>query len=206
MRKAYARQVYVDRAFLRKTSELVQRHIDADKVQAATEFVEINEATVQYIVQSQSGEGTKVINLIKSIERIAEEESEDPFLIALAERAKAVQERFESRQVSTQEALQELLDAIKKDEQRKKEQAAKGFDGLTYFVYRTLEDAGVPDAENTSARIKDAFAAHPNWRESEAALREACQEVTFALFAVLDDLEQVTALVDDLFTLLMKAH
>jgi len=99
-----------------------------------------------------------------------------------------------------------LLDAIEEDERRKKEQAAKGFDGLTYFVYRTLEDAGVPDAENISTRIKDVFAAHPNWRESEAALREVRQEVTFALLAALDDLEQVTALVEDLFALLMKTR
>ena len=39
-------------------------------------------------------DGTKVINLIKSIEKLAEENSDDPYLIAMAERARAVQERF----------------------------------------------------------------------------------------------------------------
>jgi len=206
VRKAYTKRVYVDKAFLRNTSELVQQHIDAKYVHSVNEFLEINEATVKYIAQSQGGERTKVINLIKSIERTAEEESEDPFLIALSERAKAVQESFENRQVSTQEALQELLDAIEKDEQRKKEQAAKGFDSLTYFVYRALEEAGVPDAETASQKIRQAFDAHPNWRGNGAALREVRQQVTFAICAEVDDLDQVTALVDELFNLLLKAY
>ena len=36
---------------------------------------------------AQENDNTRVINLIKSIERIAEEESDDPFLIGLQERA-----------------------------------------------------------------------------------------------------------------------
>ncbi len=40
-------------------------------------------------------ETIKVINPIKAIEKTAEDNSDDPFLIALAERAKVVQESFE---------------------------------------------------------------------------------------------------------------
>ena len=56
----------------------------------------------------------------------------------MADRAQQVQSRYESRQESTQEALDELLALLARNEQRKREQAEKGFDGLTYFVYRTL--------------------------------------------------------------------
>lgn len=52
------------------------------------------------------------------------------------------------------------------------EQAERGFDGLTYFVYRTLLDEELPNAEDVSRRIKEAFSAFPNWRASEAALRD----------------------------------
>jgi len=206
VRKAYAKKVYVDKAFQRKTNELVQKHIGAKYVQPVNEFFEINEATVEYITKRQGGDSTKVINLIKSIEKIAEENSDDPFLIALSERAKAVQESFENRQISTQEALQELLTEIEKNEQRKKEQAEKGFDALTYFVYRTLDDAGVNNAEAVSQRIKDAFVAHPNWQISESALRKVRQQVTFAIFAEEDDLDRVAEIVNNLFDLLIKAY
>ncbi len=90
------------------------------------EYVAIDKATIETIKQREEGKATKVINLVKAIEKTAEENSDDPFLVALSERAKAVQESFEDRQTSTAEALAELLKEIEKNEQRKKEQAAKG--------------------------------------------------------------------------------
>jgi type I restriction enzyme, R subunit len=149
---------------------------------------------------------TKVINLIKSIEKLAEESSDDPYLIAMAERARAVQESFEDRQTSTAEALEELLREVEKNETRKKEQAEKSFDGLTYFVYRSLLDAKIENAEAVSRKIRQAFADFPDWKRSENALRELRKKVTFAIFAETDDLERVTAMVDELFTLLEKAE
>lgn len=145
------------------------------------------------------------INLIKSIEKLAQEHSDDPYLIAMAERARAVQESFENRQTSTAEALAELLREVQGNEARKKEQAEKSFDGLTYFVYRSLLDAKIGNAEVVSRKIRHAFTEFPNWRRSENALRELRKKVTFAIFAETDDLGRVTALVDELFTLLDKA-
>ena len=40
------------------------------------------------LIKQQGGEGTKVINLVKSIEKTAEENSDDPYLIAMAERVR----------------------------------------------------------------------------------------------------------------------
>lgn len=157
-------------------------------------------------IESKGGEGTKVINLVKSIEKIAEDESDDPCLIAMAERAQAVQESFEERQTSTADALEKLLKEVEANETRKREQAEKGFDGLTYFVYRTLLDAQIENPEEVSRRIRQAFVEFPNWKKSENSLRELRQKVTFAVLAKSDDLDQVTALVEQLFGLLEKAN
>ena len=46
----------------------------------------------------------------------------------------------------------------------------------------------------------------PNRKKSENALRELRKKVTFAVFAETEDLERVTALVDEMFTLLEKAE
>jgi len=40
------------------------------------------------------------------------------------------------------------LKEIEKNEHRKKEQAAKGLDGLTYFVFCKLTDDGIPNPES----------------------------------------------------------
>ena len=45
----------------------------------------------------------------------------------MSERANAVQESFEDCQTDTAEALQELFKEIERNEQRKQEQAEKGF-------------------------------------------------------------------------------
>ena len=206
VRKAYAKHIAVDRVFQKKTNELVQQYVGTDYIQSVSEVLEINEGTVEYIVAKKGGSGNKVINLVKSIERKAAEESDDPYLIAMAERARAVQESFEARQTDTADALAALLREVAKNEARKREQAEKGVDGLTWFVYRTLLDAGIDHAEEVSRKIKAAFVAYPNWKQSEGALRELRKRVTFAIFAETKALDRVTALVDELFTLLEKAN
>jgi type I restriction enzyme R subunit len=205
VRKAYTRTVMVDRAFQAKTNHLVQQKVGSYGVGGLGEILAIDGNTIDLIKNKGGGDGTKVINLIKSIEKLAEEGSDDPCLIAMAERARAVQESFEQRQTSTAEALAELLREVEGNETRKKEQAEKSFDGLTYFVYRSLLDAKIENAEVVSRRIRHAFTEFPNWKRSENALRELRKKVTFAIFAETDDLDRVTAMVDGLFTLLEKA-
>ena len=205
VRKAYTRTVMVDREFQAKTNHLVQQQVGSYGVGGLGEIVAIDGNTIELIKNKSGGDGTKVINLIKSIEKLAEENSDDPYLIAMAERARAVQESFEERQTSTAEALAELLREVEGNETRKKEQAEKSFDGLTYFVYRSLLDAKIENAEAVSRKIRHAFTEFPNWKCSENALRELRKKVTFAIFAETDDLDRVTAMVDALFTLLEKA-
>jgi len=202
VRKAFAKTVYIDREFQKKPNELVQHHIDTYKLQATSHYIEITPETIHYIKEKQEP-NTKVINLIKSIEKIAEETSDDPYLIGMAERAKAVQEKYEDRQIATSEAVADLLKELEANELRKKEQAQKGFDGLTYFVHATLLDAGVPEAEMLSQKIRSAFIEHPNWAASEKDLREIRQEMTFALYAEIDDLDKVTSIVDHLLNLVL---
>ncbi|MBK1618733.1 restriction endonuclease subunit R [Lamprobacter modestohalophilus] len=206
VRKAYSRRVQVDREFQRKTNRLVQEQVGTYEVQRVDGLVEINAETIELIKQRQGGDATKVINLVKGIERKAEEESEDPYLIAMAERARAVQDAFESRQLDTAEALAALLREVESNETRQQEQAEKSFDGLTYFVYCTLLDAGIGNSEAVSRKIRLAFGECSNWKRSENALRELRKRVTFAIFAETEDLDRVTALVDELFTLLDKAE
>ena len=63
---------------------------------------------------------------MKSIEKTAEEHSEDPFLIAMAERAQAVQESFEDRQTSTAEALEELIQGGREERAAKEGAGGEG--------------------------------------------------------------------------------
>src|SRR5205807_666999 len=176
-----------------------------DQLQNVSDFLKIDADTVELIKKQKGSDGTKVINLIKSIQKTAEENSGDPFLIAMAEGATAFLELFEDRQTSTADALADLLKEIEKDERRKKEQSAKGLDGLTYFVLCKLTDDGIPNPQVASQKVAAAFGKFPNWQRSEAELRELRKQVTFAVYAEEDDLEKVTATVESLFTLIQKS-
>ena len=67
-------------------------------------------------------------------------------------------------------------------------------------------DAKLGNAEAAAKKIKAAFIAHPNWTAGEAELREVRKQVTFAIATEIDDLDQVAALVAQLFDLLTKAY
>ncbi len=205
VRNAYAKKVYVDRAFQKKTNELVQKHIGAQMAAAApAEYLAIDISTLELIKKRGEDKATKVINLVKSIEKNADDNSDDPFLVDLAERARAVQDSFEERQTTTAEAVAALVAEIEKNEQRKKEQATKGLDALTYFVLCKLTDDQIPDPDTASRKVAAALVSFPNWRGSHAELREARKAVTFALMAQEESIEKVTSTVEALFAVLQK--
>ena len=131
VRKAYTRTVMVDRDFQAKTNHLVQEQIGSYGVGGLGEILAIDGNTIELIKKKCGGDGTKVINLIKSVERLAEEGSSDPYLIAMAERARAVQESFEQRQTSTADALTVLLSEVDKNELRKK---------VTFAIFAETDD------------------------------------------------------------------
>src|ERR1044072_3367390 len=185
---AYGRRVQVDRAFQRKTNALVQKHVTSSPIGAVRDLVAIASETIDLIKENAGGDATKIINLIKSIEKAAEEQSDDPFLVAMADRARQVQERYEDRQSSTQEALNALFQEIRRDEKRKREQAERGCVSLRYFGFTALREAGVADPESVGDRVARAFVEHPSWRASEAQLRELRKAGTFAVHAAVGDL------------------
>jgi type I restriction enzyme R subunit len=206
VQNAYAKRVYVDRAFQKKTNELVQKHIGATIAETSPEFFAIDRSTIETIKSRHEGDATKVINLVKAIQNTAEKNSDDPFLIALAERAKAVRENYEDRQTTTADALADLLKEIERNENRQKEQQAKGLDSLSYFVLTKLTEEKVSNADAVTKDIREAFAQFPNWQRSEGELRELRKKVTFALVREEDDLEKVTGIVESLFLLLQKGQ
>lgn len=206
VRKAYAKTVYVDKAFQKKTDALVQSKVSSSAIKEDSGLYRINAETIDLIKTKHEGKNTKVINLVKSIEKTSEEESEDPFLVTMAERAQQVLDGYESRQDSTQKALDKLLELLKENEKRKQQQAEKGFDGMTYFVFCKLIDHGLKDPEPVSLKIREAFVEHPNWLKSEDAYRALRQDIIFALFDVIEDMDEIAIMADELLRLIAKVH
>ncbi len=117
-----------------------------------------------------------------------------------------MQESFEDRQTSTADALAELLKEIEKNEQRKKEQAAKGLDATD--LLRALQADRRRDTRTPSRSASKVGAKF--WRVPELAAQRSrtarvAQAGDLCRLAEEDDLEKVTATVEALFDLLKRA-
>src|SRR5690349_6297917 len=60
VRKAYAKTVYLDRAFQRKTNDLVQRHIDTAVMELSDKFVKLDRDAIETIKKAEEGKAVKV--------------------------------------------------------------------------------------------------------------------------------------------------
>ncbi len=205
LRKAYGTHSPVERSFQKKTNELVQSYASTNHITSVYKLIELDEVTLTGIKEQSECSATTVINLVKSIAKSAEENATDPFLIAMAERARAIQEKYESRQIETRKALDALSDELEKNEARKKEQEKKGMDSRAFFFYQTLREAGVSDAEDVGKKVRVAVEENPNWENSEAALRKLRQEVTFVVYSEVQA-DRVAQVVNKLLAFTRKAH
>lgn len=206
VRNAFAKKVNVDREFLRKTNQLVRDKVDIDKVQGGFDIFEIDESTLQKIKDKNKKGNVKIINLIKSIEKYVEEHSDDLSLIPLAVRAQEIQQRYEDRQEETQKVLDELAVLLESELKRRKEQEAKGFDGLASFINTVLVGKNIKFPDETTTEIRSVFNEYPNWQISEQQARE----LRTALYGIVSkaegDMDKVVEVIDYLFNLLEKAY
>ena len=60
------------------------------------------------------------------------------------------------------------------------------------------------NADGVSAKVAKAFVDHPSWRQSEADLRELRKAATFAVYAEIDDIDEVAAIVEKLLASLHR--
>ena len=124
-------------------------------------------------------------------------------MISLAERAAAIEDMYEDRQESTQSILDTISNLINQENQRKKEQAEKGLDGLSYFIFKLLTENKFEDAEEKVKEIKKLFVKFPNWKTSEKDSRTLRQETTLILLSG-KEMEDVVKLIEYIFSTLQK--
>jgi len=181
VRNAFAKKILVDREFLRKTNQLVQKEVDVTAIVGGKDVIEINKETLKKIKESHENDNVKIINLIKSVQKYAEEHANDPFLISLAQRAQEIQEQYEDRQITTKETLQLLLNLADKEMTGKDDREKEGLNEREYFVFKTLADYGVKDAKEFAKKIAATFEQYPNFVDRENQMRDLRLELYAAL-------------------------
>ena len=161
IRNAYADRIYVDKELTAKTRELLQQHTASNPFALPGSIQELDANTLREIKQSYVSDKVKVLNLRKILHKTVTEESRSkPFLISIGERAEALTEAYENRQLITQQALTEFEKLADEYTQASSERAQMDLDENAYAVYKVLEgyaETIKPEQVRALNRVFDQF-------------------------------------------------
>jgi len=203
LRSCYEPNVPVDRSFLRKTARIVQEHTRTDRVAEPSEGHEIDAETLRRLAGEDKPDTVKVFNLIKAIYRlVADREHDQPYLIPIGERARAIAEAFEKRQISSQQALAELEELVGEYREAVAERQESQLSSEGFGVYWLLQREGVAQAREIAQQAAEAFSQYPHWKQSDEQERHVRTALYRGLIeAGVDNLE----LVDQVLQVLERA-
>jgi type I restriction enzyme R subunit len=205
VRNAYAKTIHIDREFQKKTAELVQTHIQSSPVKLGTELVKLDENGISIIKEKNQPDEIKIINLIKSIQKLAEENSHDPVLISVKERAEEIMEAYSSRQTTTQDALKQLLELAESEANRAKEQEKENISSVAWFIREVLSQEKIIDMQAVRD-LETIVSEYPEFAKSEKLtrdLRNSLYDRLESLGLSLADQKEIT---DKLIETLMRAN
>lgn len=173
----------VDRDLLRKTQSLVQERVTADDPSGPLKRYDINQHTLEALHEGKSPDAVKVINLAKSlIDAVWREATDKPHLRGIGERVENIVQRYDDRQDDTQTALAALEELLRKYNEAKQQEAAKGFDHPTTFpIYWLLRQNFGCDDTGLADEVDRIIAAHPYRKDNPENMRQLRLQLTVAL-------------------------
>lgn len=165
VRNAFSERILLDRELMRKTADLVRKHVYATDITSTLPVYEIKEDTLEALKKANKPDQVKIINLRKSIFKFVEDnQDKQPYLIPIGEKAQVVVGLCDDRRITTLEALRRLEEIIKEINQAKKEQAEKNFDANTFTIYWLFKKTGIKKPDILAVKISEVFKVYPNWK------------------------------------------
>jgi len=167
MRAAFFPGLDVDRSFLRKTAELVHKKTTLHALEPHRIVYELNDRAIDDLTRGDAPDTVKVVNLVKTMhDLVVREKATKPYLLSIGERADAIATAFRDRQISTQEALEQLTLLAKDTKQAELAQESTGLDPEAFAVLWFLRGKGFTDdkAQTIAVAASNAFTQYPQWR------------------------------------------
>ena len=156
---------------------------------------------LEAIKDNKSSKTSKIINLFKSIEKTVSDDGDNhPYLKPIGDRAEAIQDAFDNRQITTQGALKKIEKLIHEMVKARKEQGKTGFDKNTFAVYWTLKQEGIKNAKKHAPLINSVFMRFPNYKHNPDELRQLKAELYKLVLPFLGK-DKMVSIVDELLKL-----
>ena len=173
IRNAYADRIYVDKELTAKTQKLLQQHTGSDQFELPGSIQELNANTLREVGDSDVSDLVKVLNLRKVLRQaVIDESGSRPFLISIGERAEALAEAYEDRQLTTQEALAEYRELVEECERASSEQTRMNLDDNAYAVYTVLKGFAEDITSEGVREVDSLINQFPDYQWNEQQERE----------------------------------
>lgn len=187
LRNAYGAKTSFYSDISHKTEELVRKNAVAHGLDRLTKPIDFDVEALDALKSKKGSESAKVINLVRSLQRAAEEQGDvEPYLVPIAERARRVMEALEERQTSTREALVTIEKLMREKIDAEKEREQTGLDTNTFTIYWLLKQEGLRDPIGLAKEIDGAYKRFPNYRKNSDELRQLKAEMYKSLLRVAD--------------------
>lgn len=162
----------------RKTEILLVREVRTSGSYRATRTVEYDAKTLENLHKNAKTDTGKVMNLLRDLRTRADAEATTtPALRGLFERAQRVAEQFQDRQISTEQAFDEIQRLLADQKKAQDERAKLGMDAPTFGVYWLLAEAKLAGAKELSIEINALFERFPNYTRSSDEMRQLKAEI-----------------------------
>jgi type I restriction enzyme R subunit len=164
IRNAYSTSVMVDRELTAKTRTLLRAHSGTSYLAVPGAIHALGPAELAALKASDADDTVKVLNLRKVLaELVARDGRAQPFLLSIGDRAEALAQAYEERQLTTQQALAQFeqlaLEFVEADDERQR----LGLDANAFAVYTALNPFMRDGVTAEQARAVDGlFRAHPD--------------------------------------------
>lgn len=161
-----------------KTERLIRESTTALGEYALGRSAEFDAASLEMLRDKGDDDNGKVLNLVRKLRTQSETADESqPLLQSLAERADRVLEGLEDRQLSTQQALDEITRLLDERAAAERVRERHGLDADTFAIYWVLRSDVPADAITLATEMREAQLRFPNASSSSDEHRQLKAEL-----------------------------
>lgn len=192
VRNAYGAKTTFLGDVAKKTEQLIRETAGDTGLEKLTQAVVIDAKMLAKLRASQSSDTNKVINLVKSIQAtVTEKGAVAPYLIGIGERAEAIREQYEERQVASEQARQQLELLAEEAVEAEKAKQASGLPDDTFTLYWEIKRHFYTDQRKLALALVEPFRRFPNFNDNGDELRQLKAELYKLLLPVVQGKKMV---------------
>jgi len=185
VRNAYGAKTTFLGDVAKKTEQLIRDTAGYSGLTKTAKPVVIDEKMLAKIRESQASDTNKVINLVKGIQiTVTEKGTVAPYLITIGERAEAIREQYDERQVSTEQARQQLELLANEAIEAEKAKSESGLDDDTFTLYWELKRHIYKEPKKLAVALSEPFRRFPNFASNADEMRQLKAELYKLLLPV----------------------